>query len=248
MMLPFSLKAVEHVIVLHGLVRSPSSMARMCAALQQAGFSVANIAYPSRSETIHDLTEKTLAAALDDEAARRADRIHFVGHSLGAMLVRDYLRHHRVEKLGRVVMLAPPNRGSEVADRLRHWRLYRWINGPAGQELGTDPASAPLMLGHVDYPVGVIAGDRTINWINSLMIPGVDDGKVSVESTKIKGMADHVVVHTAHPFIMKNRRAISQTIHFLRTGTFEKHAGPGSIGSPTRAHTVEPQMDTNRHE
>ena len=225
------MNAAEHVIVLHGLVRSPSSMSRMCAALQQAGFSVANVAYPSRSGTIHDLAGKTLAAALDDEAARRAEKIHFVGHSLGAILVRDYLRHHRVEKLGRVVMLAPPNQGSEVADRLRRWRLYRWINGPAGQELGTDPAGAPQNLGEIDYAVGVIAGDRTINWINSLIIPGADDGKVSVESTRIKGMADHVVIHTAHPFIMKNRKTISQTIHFLRTGSFEKKAARGPNGA-----------------
>lgn len=225
MILPFTLKAGEHVIVLHGLARSPASMARMSSALEKAGFSVANVSYPSRSGSIHELAEKTLAPVLAGEAARGAEKIHFVAHSLGAILVRDYLRHHRLSKLGRVVMLAPPNQGSEVADNLRNWRLYKWINGPAGQELGTDAAGAPQTLGGIDFEAGIIAGDRTINWINSLMIPGSDDGKVSVDSTKIKGMADHVVIHTAHPFIMKNRTAISQTIHFLQTGSFARPEG-----------------------
>lgn len=225
MVFPLAMNASEHVIVLHGLARSPASMARMSYALEKAGFSIANVSYPSRSGSVHDLAERTVAAALDSDAARRADRIHFVAHSLGAILVRDYLRHHRLDRLGRVVMLAPPNQGSEVVDRLRNWPLFKWINGPAGQELGTNAAGAPQTLGGIDFELGVIAGDRTINWINSLLIPGADDGKVSIDSTKIKGMTDHVVIHTAHPFIMKNRTAISQTIRFLRTGFFARPEG-----------------------
>ncbi|HXR48160.1 MAG TPA: hypothetical protein VN784_12045, partial [Candidatus Limnocylindrales bacterium] len=123
--------------------------------------------------------------------------------------------------LGRVVMLAPPNQGSEVADKLGWLFLYRWINGPAGVELGTDTKSAPNKLGPANFPVGVIAGDRSINWINSLLIPGRDDGKVSIERTKLAGMSDHLVIHATHPFIMKNREAIRQTIHFLQFGVFK---------------------------
>src|SRR5208283_4161142 len=122
--------------------------------------------------------------------------------------------------LGRVVMLAPPNQGSEVVDKLGWLFLFKWINGPAGSELGTGTNSTPKKLGPVNYAVGVIAGDRSINWINSLLIPGRDDGKVSVERTKLAGMSDYIVIHTAHPFIMRNREAIRQTIQFLRTGGF----------------------------
>jgi hypothetical protein len=145
-----------------------------------------------------------------------------VTHSLGGILVRDYLARHQLPELGRVVMLAPPNRGSEVVDRLRHWRSFKALNGPAAQNLGTDENNLPRTCGPVTYPVGVIAGDRSINWINSSMIPGSDDGKVSVENTKVEGMSAHVVVHRTHPMIMRGRNTIALTLRFLETGSFEQ--------------------------
>jgi len=119
-------------------------------------------------------------------------------------------------------MLAPPNQGSEVVDKLGWTFVFKWLNGPAGNELSTGANSTPNQLGPATYPVGIIAGDCSINWINSLLIPGADDGKVSIERTKLAGMSDHLVIHTAHPFIMKNREAIRQTIQFLRTGAFDR--------------------------
>jgi triacylglycerol lipase len=118
-------------------------------------------------------------------------------------------------------MLAPPNQGSEVVDKLGWLFLFKWVNGPAGNELGTDKNSTPNKLGRANFPVGIIAGDCSINWINSLLIPGRNDGKVSVERTKLAGMSDHVVIHATHPYIMQNREAIRQTIQFLRTGNFD---------------------------
>jgi hypothetical protein len=141
---------------------------------------------------------------------------------MGGILVRAWLSRHRPSNLGRVVMLAPPNAGSEVADKLRDRGFYRWLNGPAGQELGTDPDSVPNTLGPVDFPVGVIAGDRSINWINSMMLPGPDDGKVTVERTRVDGMADHLVIHVTHPFIMKKAEVIEQTLAFLEQGRFDR--------------------------
>ena len=106
-------------------------------------------------------------------------------------------------------------------DKLGNWWLFRKINGPAGNELGTDTNSTPNKLGPANFPLGIIAGDRSINWINSFLIPGSDDGKVSVKRTKLAGMADHIVIHATHPFIMRNREAIRQTIQFLRAGSFD---------------------------
>jgi hypothetical protein len=117
-------------------------------------------------------------------------------------------------------MLGPPNQGSEVVDQIGGWRLFTAINGPAGQQLGTGQDSVPNQLGPVDFELGVIAGDRSINWINSLMISVPDDGKVAVERTKVAGMKAHRVVHVTHPFLMKNRAVIRETIHFLRHGRF----------------------------
>lgn len=214
--------AQEHVILLHGLCRTSRSMAGMASALRGAGYRVWNIDYPSRTASIEQLSEHAIGEALT--ACRRdgATRVHFVTHSLGGILVRSYLARHAVPELGRVVMLASPNQGSEVVDRLGAWKLFALINGPAGRELSTAPSSTPSLLGPATFQVGVIAGNRSVNWINSCLIPGADDGKVSVERTRLAGMRDHIVIKATHPFIMNHREARQQTLHFLRLGAFAR--------------------------
>jgi triacylglycerol lipase len=217
--------APEEVILLHGLCRTSHSMAKMERALTEAGYRVKNVDYPSRTASIQQLADDAIGKAVGNCQRDGAAKIDFVTHSLGGILVRSYLGRHSVPSLGRVVMLAPPNQGSEVVDKLGWLFLFKWINGPAGSELGTGTNFMPNKLGPATFPVGIIAGDRSINWINSLLIPGRDDGKVSIERTKVAGMSDHMVIHTAHPFIMRNREAIRQTIQFLRTGGFDHATG-----------------------
>jgi pimeloyl-ACP methyl ester carboxylesterase len=212
----------EYVVLLHGLCRSGRSMIPMGQALEQAGYKIVNMEYPSRSTSIEKLSDDAIGLAVEDCQRQGATRIHFVTHSLGGILVRSYLARHTIPNLGRVVMLGPPNQGSEVVDKLGSWWLFKKLNGPAGGELGTDKNSTPNLIGPANFCVGVIAGDRSLNWINSLLIPGRDDGKVSVERTKLAGMTDHIVIHATHPFIMCNRTAIRQTVHFLRTGSFAR--------------------------
>src|SRR5690348_5835454 len=173
--------APEAVILLHGLCRTSHSLAKLERTLTEEGYSVQNVSYPSRTASIQQLADNAIEKAVADCQRAGTTRINFVTHSLGGILVRSYLARHSVPSLGRVVMLAPPNQGSEVVDKLGWLFLFKWINGPAGNELGTDIHSTPNRLGPVTYPVGVIAGDRSINWINSLLIPGRDDGKVSVD-------------------------------------------------------------------
>ena len=213
--------APEAVILLHGLCRTSHSLAKMERALTAAGYRVQNVSYPSRTAPIQKLADDAIGKAIANCQRDGASKIDFVTHSLGGILVRSYLARHSLSSLGRVVMLAPPNQGSEVVDKLGGTFVFKWLNGPAGNELDTGANSTPNQLGPATYPVGVIAGDRSINWINSLLIPGRNDGKVSIERTKLAGMSDHLVIHTAHPFIMKNREAIRQTIEFLRTGRFD---------------------------
>ena len=215
--------AQEHVVLLHGLCRSSRSMEPMRKALVQAGYSVTNVHYPSRHGTVEVLSETAIGPALEDCRRRGAAKVHFVTHSLGGILVRSYFARHPASDVGRVVMLGPPNQGSEVVDRLGSCRrLFSLVNGPAGQELGTSADSLPNRLGSPEFCVGVVAGNRSINWINSLLIPGSDDGKVSVERTMLVGMADHVVVPATHPFLMRKREVIRQTIEFLREGAFDR--------------------------
>lgn len=214
------------VVLLHGLCRTARSMRPMQRALEAAGFEVRNVDYRSREAPIEELSEQVVGRALTDCRARGAGVVHFVAHSLGGILVRQYADRHPQAITGRVVMLGPPNQGSEVVDRLAGWRLFPLLHGPAGRQLGTTGDSLPCRLGPVRFCLGVIAGNRSINWINSLIIPGPDDGKVSVERTKVAGMSDHLVVAATHPLMMRNRVVIARTIEFLQHGRFRTDAPP----------------------
>jgi pimeloyl-ACP methyl ester carboxylesterase len=212
--------ASEAVILLHGLARTDDSMAHMAEVLQAEGYAVLNVDYPSREAEIESLAATVIEQALMDDRVMAADKIHFVTHSMGGILVRQFLQTNVIDRLGRVVMLGPPNRGSEGVDQLGDYQLFDAINGPAGKQLGTGTNSVPNRLGPVNFELGVIAGDRSINWINSGMIEGPDDGKVSVASTKVEGMKEHLVLHVTHPYLMKNTQVIRETVCFLRTGRF----------------------------
>ena len=214
------LPAKEGVILLHGLCRSSASMSKMADALTDAGYVTENVSYPSRTNQIETLANNAIGTALNKKEIKACTKVHFVTHSLGGILVRSYFHNRKDNRLGRVVMLSPPNQGSEVVDHVGSWKLSHWINGPAGKELGTKPDSTPNKLGKITFECGVISGDRSINWINSLLIPGKDDGKVSVKRSKTKGINDHRVLHVTHSFMMKNKKVINETLHFLRVGKF----------------------------
>jgi len=210
-------------------------MEKMESMLTNAGFIVLNVDYPSRTATIETLSDAAIGAALQDPRLKNCSKVHFVTHSLGGILVRSYFKHYEDARLSRVVMLGPPNQGSEVVDTIGSWWLVKQLHGPAGNELGTDNASTPNTLGAVDFELGVIAGDRSINWINSMMLEGPDDGKVSVERTRVNGMQEHITVHATHPYLMKNNEVIEATIRFLKTGSFASE-GTRHINTEINAH------------
>jgi hypothetical protein len=201
-------------------------MSKMETYLSQVGYVVLNCDYPSRADSIENLSNIIIDEALSSIKLKRCTLIHFVTHSLGGILVRSYFSRKTDVRLGRVVMLGPPNKGSEVVDKIGILSVFKFLNGPAGNELGTHNKSVPNQLGRVSFELGVIAGDRSINWINSLMIHGPDDGKVSVERTKVEGMKEHIVVHTTHPFMMRNKKVLRCTLSFLRSGKFNVTESP----------------------
>ena len=192
----------------------------MQAALQAAGFATLNQDYASRRNALEALAED-IHPSIQRFADRVDGSIHFVCHSMGGLLARVYIARYRPKRLGHVVMLGTPNSGSEIADRLGHLMLYRAFFGPAGQQLGTKrDATIEALFPPVDYPVGIIAGDRSIYPITSAFLPKPHDGRVSVENTKLDGMADHIIIPASHPWLVRNSTAIAQTIAFLRDGRF----------------------------
>jgi pimeloyl-ACP methyl ester carboxylesterase len=208
----------EVVVLLHGLGRSPRSMQPLAERLAGSGYAVHNLRYAST-----ELSPAELTAWLERELAgccAQAPRLHFVTHSLGGVLVRAYLAERQPENLGRVVMLAPPNHGSELVDAFAESTLLRAILGPTAAELGTGAGSLPNRLPPPSFEVGVIAGTRSLSPLGAFVVPGEDDGTVSVASTRLEGMADFVAVDASHTFIMRSPEVGSQVLSFLRAGRF----------------------------
>jgi pimeloyl-ACP methyl ester carboxylesterase len=222
---PASANATQDgVILLHGISRTARSFRKMQTVLEGRGFATLNQDYASRRKALEALAED-IHPAIQRFADGIDGSVHFVGHSMGGLLARVYIARYRPKRLGRVVMLGTPNSGSEIADRLGHFRAYRAFFGPAGQQLGTRRDEAVnALFPPTDYPVGIIAGNRSIYPITSAFLPKPHDGRVSVVNTRLDGMADHIVIRTSHPWLVRNNVAIEQTIAFLRDGKFTPSA------------------------
>lgn len=212
----------ECVILLHGLNRSLHAMEKMAEALQAEGFPTVNVDYPSQSGTVEMLAPLAVDTGLGRCRENGAEKIHFVTHSMGGILLRYAHQMNPIPELGRVVMLGPPNQGSEVIDKTREWGISKLFSGEAGQQLGTDADSIPARLGPVDFELGIIAGVGTVNPFMSAVLPDYDDGKVSVERTRVVGMADFLIVDSSHRYLMNSEIVIRNTIAFLETGSFPR--------------------------
>lgn len=206
------------VVLLHGLGRSERSMRPLERALAAEGYRVVNLGYPSRDYTVGQLVD-TLTAELVRCCGSAGPPMDFVTHSLGGILLRSYSALHGAERIGRVVMLSPPNKGSQVVDRMPD-RLLELILGPASLQLGTDSTSVPVRLPPVDFDLGIITGAATLNPLFSYWLPGADDGTVSVEYARVEGAADFLVMPYSHSFIMYREEVIQQVLAFLVHGEF----------------------------
>ncbi len=219
----------ETVFLLHGLGRSSRSLYKMELALRAAGFATCNIGYPSRRYSVEELTAKYVIPEIRKRITDDGP-ISFVSHSMGGIIVRQIRRTAPDIAFGRVVMLGPPNHGSELTDLMRTWPVYRWINGPAGQQLGTEPGSIPNRLGPATFEVGVIAGSKPFLEPFKHHISGPSDGKVSTESAKLANMSDYVALPVTHALMMRHPEVMQQTITFLQTGRFTNDAGMSARG------------------
>ena len=209
------------VVVLHGLVRSSASMHKISQSISDRGYTVCNVQYPSRQQTIKELATNTVAREIKQCLGTTERSLNFVTHSMGGIVVRQIAKSTDI-KINRVVMLSPPNRGSELVDKLQIIPIFKFINGEAGLSLNTQPDSVPNTLGKVNFAAGIIIGNKSTNPLYSYLIPGEDDGKVSVERARVKGMQDFLVVPNSHSWIMNDDAVIEQTLNFLDDGKFAR--------------------------
>jgi len=212
--------ASDSVVLLHGLARTRRSLNTLARSLA-ANYQVISVGYPSQRYSIEELAEPAINYAL--KHCSDSQQVHFVTHSMGGILLREYLSRHSIVNLGNTVMLAPPNQGSELIDKLHSLRLFKQYNGPAGQQLGTDANSKPNQLGNASFPLGVIAGSRALNPISSKLINQPNDGKVAISRTHLDGCQDHIVIKASHTFIMNHPDVLAETDHFLKHGVFSKN-------------------------
>ncbi len=208
----------DYVILVHGLSRSAKCFSKMERCLRDGGYVVFNVDYPSTQGDIQTLTAKYIEPVVQDSCSDKTKQVHFVTHSMGGILVRYYLAGRNPSMIGRIVMLSPPNQGSEMVDFLRRTWIVPKLLGPAYLQLATDGFVRTIR--QTDHEIGVITGTRSINWMNSLIIAGDDDGKVSVERAKLSRMKDFLVVKHTHPMIMDADEVIAAATHFMNTGHF----------------------------
>ena len=207
-------------VLLHGIGRTSRSLRKLERSLQQAGLATLNLTYASRKKPLEQLA-RDIHPAISQFSETIQGPLHLVGHSMGGLLARVYVDRYRPSQLGRVVMLGTPNGGSELADLLQDSLLYRSYYGPAGLQLTTRPNDTLALLPPVDYPVGIVAGDRALNPIAwRFILPRPNDGCVSVASSKLAGMADHITIRATHVGLSRHTDAIRQTIAFLSEGQF----------------------------
>ena len=216
--IPASALADEIVVLLHGIANIPLSMKYLENSLEKAGYRVYNLGYPSTDVPIEEAAASVRERVM---GLKNAERINFVGHSMGNLVIRMVLGEE-LPGLGRVVMIAPPNQGSFIAEQLEDLDLYRWIFGPAGQELPANNRDFFENLPVPNYEFGIIAGGKgTENGYNPLL-EGDDDGTVSVAETKLPGAADFIIINRTHTLILFAPETVEQTISFLKTGRFQK--------------------------
>lgn len=216
---------MELVVIIHGLMRTKWSMKKLEKFFKHKGYDTLNINYFSLTNPISKIALEVLPKSLNKKLKKKQySKIHFVTHSLGGIITRYYFTHYKnipeTMKTGKIVMIAPPNKGAELAEKWRDRLWFKYTQGPAGQHIGTGAHSVIHQLNPLTIDVGIIAGNKPVNHLTALLLPSENDGTVTVESTKLSEMKDHITLPYNHTFICNKKVVWEQAHHFLENGSF----------------------------
>lgn len=218
-LLMFNLNATNKIILLHGINGSSSELANIEAYLVSQDESVENIDYPSTEYPIEVLVSDYVGPMLE-QFAREVDTVHFACHSMGNIVLRYYLKDHPDYPYGRIVMMGPPNQGSQLTDTFKKWKYYKKRYGPAGDQIGTDVEDLLNLSKQLPRDVGIIAGTKTMFFLYSWIIPGKDDGKVSHSSMKSPGYRAFVTVPYHHDEMTYKEDLAELILNYIKNGEF----------------------------
>jgi len=217
-----TLEEKECVVLVHGLWRSGFAMRSIANDLEDNGYQTVSVDYPSTQEEIPELVQGYLLKSYEECSLTGAKKIHLVSHSMGGILIRQFLQSYTLPIGSRVVMLSPPNQGSELSEKFGESWWYQWVVGPAGVSLSTNQEGIISKLREIDEPVGIIAAYRDWSFWPNAWLPQPNDGTVSVESMKLAEMDDFILVNSGHALMRFSDEVQSQIRQFLAVGEFAR--------------------------
>ncbi len=217
----FTSNGDECVVLVHGLWRSGFAMRSIANNLETYGFHTISIDYPSTEAEIPELTQQHIPQGIEHCKANGAKQIHFVTHSMGGILVRQYLQSNHLPQGSKVVMLSPPNQGSKLSEKFGESWWYQWAAGPAASSLTQKESGIINQLREVSEPVGIIAAYREWSLWPDSWLPQPNDGTIAVESMRLSEMDDFILMNSGHATMRYQDDIQRQIRHFLVNGYFE---------------------------
>lgn len=211
----------EPVLLIHGLAESSFLMMPAACALRLAHYTPVFFDYPSTQNSVQEIANHDLREKI--RSLRYEEKFHIVAHSLGAVLLRYYLQDHEIPNLGRVVMMAPGNKGSPALSLYKHIPLFGPALGPSGIQSADDEDSIAHSLPEtISAETGIIAGCLSLDPVSFFSMRWPHDGKITVEGTKLDNMKDHITLPTSHDTMLFDPAALYQAVYFLQHGHFNQ--------------------------
>ena len=203
-------------IIFHGIYGESKDLQHISNILNVKGYPVVNIQYPTTTHPIEEMTEKYITPVIEKQIKnlnilnsnlktedQKNLKINFIVHSMGSVLLRYYLKNHKIDNMGKVMFISPPSHGSPLSDNPISDSIPYFL-GPAVSQIKTDKNSFINTLGEPDYQCYILIGDHSDNFLYSFIIPGKDDGMIPFSTAGLQSCSMKVIINTTHTSILES--------------------------------------------